>query len=54
MYFKERQIERAIFQEAIDEEDRWTDYNLEETQIKLDISDIIVYDLVEEIINLQI
>lgn len=50
-YMKERQIERVIMHEACEEEDKWVNYLFEETQVKFDIADMVLYHLLEEIIK---
>lgn len=49
---REDRLERLVFYEAIEEEDEWIDYEFEQIQVKLDISDMVLDELEEELINL--
>ena len=51
--YKERQLDKLIHFEAQTEEFRWLDYEFEETQVKIDLSDVILYELVTEVININ-
>lgn len=51
---KEKQLEKTLFYEAFYEDYKWVDYEFEETQVKIDITDMILHDLAEEIINLNL
>ncbi|OMJ94654.1 hypothetical protein SteCoe_2152 [Stentor coeruleus] len=46
---REDRLERLIFYEIIEEEHEWINYEFEETQIKFDISDMILEELAEEV-----
>ena len=35
------------------EEEKWTDYEFEETQVKIDLADVVLYELVAELININ-
>lgn len=50
---KERLLDRLIYAEAKVEEERWLDYEFEETQVKIDLADVVLYDLVTEVININ-
>lgn len=52
VYAKERQIEKVIMKEAVLDDDKWINYAFEETQVKLDMADMVLYELVEEIIKI--
>lgn len=49
---KESQLDKILFFEAIIEESRWTDYEFEESQVKIDLSDMILQDLALELIKI--
>lgn len=51
---KEKQMEKALFYEAHYEDYKWIDYEFEETQVKIDLADIILHGLAEEIININL
>ncbi|OMJ74045.1 hypothetical protein SteCoe_27131 [Stentor coeruleus] len=51
---KEKQLEKTLFYEAFYEDYKWVDYEFEETQVKIDITDMILHDLAEEIINFNL
>jgi hypothetical protein len=51
--YKEKQLDRVIYAEVLSEEDKWLDYEFEETQVKIDLADIILYELVTEVININ-
>ena len=53
-YAKEKQIERVVMQEACKEEEKWINYSFEETQVKFDLADIVLYHLVEEVIKINV
>ncbi|OMJ81323.1 hypothetical protein SteCoe_18246 [Stentor coeruleus] len=53
MRIKEDNVINAIFYEAYCEEDKWIDYEFEETQVKFDLADMILQDLAEEIIYIN-
>ncbi|OMJ95412.1 hypothetical protein SteCoe_1173 [Stentor coeruleus] len=46
---REDRLEKLIFYEIIEEEHEWIDYEFEETQIKFDISDMILEELADEV-----
>lgn len=46
---REDRLERLIFYEIVEEEHEWIDYEFEETQIKFDISDMILEELADEV-----
>jgi Domain of unknown function (DUF4378)/IQ calmodulin-binding motif len=50
---REEKLEKLVLFEAIQEEEEWIDYEFEETQIKFDISDMILDDLTEEFIKIM-
>ena len=47
---KELQLDKVIFKELAFEENKWIDYEFEETQTKLDIADMILSELAEEVV----
>jgi hypothetical protein len=51
--YKEMQLDRIIYIEMRSNDIKWTDYQFEEAQVKLDIADMILYDLAQEIININ-
>ncbi|OMJ69922.1 hypothetical protein SteCoe_32217 [Stentor coeruleus] len=50
---KEKQLEKALFYETFYEDYKWIDYEFEETQVKIDLADMILHELAEEIININ-
>jgi hypothetical protein len=51
---KEKQLEKALFYESLYEDYKWIDYEFEETQVKIDLADMILHELAEEIININL
>lgn len=51
--YKERQLDRVIYEEVFGEEEKWLDYGFEEAQVKIDLADVILYELVTEVININ-
>ena len=49
---KESQLDKILFFEAIIEESRWVYYEFEESQVKIDLSDMILQDLALELIKI--
>ncbi|OMJ85849.1 hypothetical protein SteCoe_12763 [Stentor coeruleus] len=50
---KEQQLDKLVRYEISEEEHKWVNYNFEETQVKLDIADMILYDLAVEVIKIN-
>jgi hypothetical protein len=50
----EKKINRLLEFEIPDEEERWTDYDFEETQVKIDLADVVLYELVAEVIDINV
>ena len=51
--YKERQLDKVIYNEIFAEEEKWLDYSFEEAQVKIDLADVILYELVTEVININ-
>lgn len=51
--YKERQLDKVIYNEIFVEEEKWLDYGFEEAQVKIDLADVILYELVTEVININ-
>ena len=51
---REETLSYAMNKEIIEDEWIWVDYEFEETQIKIDISDMILSELAEEICKLEL
>lgn len=49
----EMQINRALEDEIGKEESKWVDYEFEEIQVKIDLADVVLYELVAEVININ-
>ena len=49
---REERLDRLLFFELYEEEQEWIDFEYEETQTKLDLSDMILETLAEELINI--
>lgn len=49
----EKQINQILEIEIPLEEEKWTDYEFEETQVKIDLADVVLYELVTELININ-
>jgi hypothetical protein len=49
---KENQLDKILFFEAILEEEKWVDYEFEESQVKIDLADMILQDLALELIKI--
>jgi len=49
---REKQLSIMLAQESIDGEELWTNYEQEETQIKIQLADLVLELLVKEIIDL--
>ena len=49
----EKQISQILEIEIPVEEEKWTDYEFEETQVKIDLADVVLYELVAELININ-
>ena len=51
--YKERQLDKVIYNDVVVEEEKWLDYGFEEAQVKIDLADVILYELVTEVININ-
>lgn len=49
---KEDRLIKVLADEAYEKDCQWVDYGLEETQVKLDVADMVLEILVEEIIEI--
>ena len=48
---REKSLAKLLTSEIKHQEERWLDYETEETQVKIDVSDHILEQLIEEIAN---
>jgi hypothetical protein len=48
---RERRLTTALSQETVEQEHHWLNYEFEETQVKIDISDMILETLVGELVE---
>jgi len=51
---REDALGNAISKDIVESEWRWTDYEFEETQVKVDLADMVLDDLTEEILKLDL
>lgn len=49
----EMQINRVLNQEFGGEDSKWIDYEFEEVQVKIDLADVVLYELVTEVIDIN-
>jgi hypothetical protein len=49
---RERCLAQLLAQDLIREEDKWLDYEMEEAQVKIDLSDIVLEKLVGEAVEI--
>lgn len=50
---KEQQLDKLVRYEISEEEHKWVNYDFEEAQVKLDLADMILYDLAVEVIKIN-
>ncbi|OMJ77350.1 hypothetical protein SteCoe_23101 [Stentor coeruleus] len=50
---KEQQLDKLVRYEISEEESKWVNYDFEEAQVKLDLADMILYDLAVEAIKIN-
>lgn len=49
---RERRLTAILTSDQIEQEHHWLNYEFEETQVKIDLSDLVLETLVQEIIEL--